>query len=150
MDARVKSLAVVATTAGGAVLRKVLNRAPSGWPSTEHADPERWRVVTVYRSIDEIGETLPEPLAELGDEIEVRLTPAPGDKGTEVAARLRSATGQDSADKLRTLRRALRDAKQILEVGWVLEPGRHTTTQPTALNEPLRKATAHAKEEGVL
>ncbi|WBQ08361.1 hypothetical protein [Kribbella sp. CA-293567] len=148
MNSRIRNTAMVVAATGAVAVRKVLERAPSGWPGTPTVDPERWRVVTVYRPIEEIEPALPEPLAELGDAVEIRLTTAPGDKGTEVAARLRR-TGRNEPS-VEDLRRALREAKQLLEVGYVLEPDRNSTTQPTGLNAGLRKATAGARGEGRL
>jgi hypothetical protein len=88
----------------------------------------------------------------MGDAVEVRLRPAPGDKGTEVMARLigGGAEMMDGEEPVRALRSALRRAKQVAEVGWVLEPDRQTTTRPTPLNAPLRQATKHARGEGRL
>jgi hypothetical protein len=47
--------------------------------------------VTVNKPADAVAPdgVLPPPLAELGDAVEVRITPAPDGKGTELAARLR-------------------------------------------------------------
>jgi hypothetical protein len=144
--------AAVAT--GTAAIKKVVGHAPSGWGPAggAHDDPRRWRVVTVNRPIPELDGGLPGPLADLGDAIEVRLQPAPGDKGTELAARL-TGTGHDrihGQDPLEALRSALRQAKQVAEVGYVLEADLNTTSRPTPLNEPLRQATKHAGGEGRL
>jgi hypothetical protein len=140
----------VASATGGAVLRKVLHRTPSGWAGGGAVDPRRWRVVTVNRSIEEIGQGLPKPLEDLGDAIEARLTTAPGEKGTELAARLPTDGDRDDVPTVEDLRVALRQAKQILEVGWVLEPDRNPTAEPTVLNAPLRNATWHAQRAGRL
>jgi hypothetical protein len=148
MDARVKGTALAAVVTGTVVLRKLLGRPPSGWSGSGAVDPERWRVVTVNRSLAEVGDALPEPLAKLGEALEVRVSAAPGDKGTEIAARLK-ATG-DGNPSVEEVRRALREGKQILEVGWVLEPNRNTTTRPTLLNVGLRWATEHARRVGRL
>jgi uncharacterized membrane protein len=52
---------------------------------------DRWRAVTVNRPPEEVSSDgqLPEPLAELGDRIEVQFRPAPADRGTEIHARVR-------------------------------------------------------------
>lgn len=145
--------AATAVTAVTAVLRKVVMRAPRGWPAPRNEDdPGRWHVVTVNRSLEELADGVPEPLADMGDAVEVRLRPAPGDKGTEVMARLigGGAEMMDGEEPVRALRSALRRAKQVAEVGWVLEPDRQTTTRPTPLNAPLRQATKHARGEGRL
>jgi hypothetical protein len=111
-------------------------------------DPKRWHAVTVncpQETVEGRGDT---PLAALGDRVEVRLRPAPGDRGTEVAARLRSGDAGDA--QVRELRAALRETRMLLEVGWVTHPDRPTTTRRTPLNAPLRAATAHGKGEGRL
>ena len=144
----------VAVATGSAAIKKVVGRAPSGWGPSRGAarDPRSWRAVTVNRPIPELGDALPGPLAELGDAVEVRLQPAPGDKGTELHARL-TGTRDDQIqgqDPLEALRSALRQAKQVAEVGYVLEADLNTTTERTPLNEPLRQATKHAGGEGRL
>ena len=51
---------------------------------------DRWLLVTVNRPPDEVVSDgrLPDPLARLGDVVEVQVRPAPGGRGTELAARL--------------------------------------------------------------
>ena len=146
----IRGVATAAAAAGSAAIKKVVGRAPSGWGS--HDDPMRWRAVTVNRPLSELEGNLPAPLAALGDAVEVRLQPAPGDKGTELHARL-TGTGHDriqGQEPLEALRSALRQAKQLAEVGYVLEADLSTTSRPTPLNEPLRQATKHAGGEGRL
>jgi uncharacterized membrane protein len=103
---------------------------------------DRWHVVTVNRSPEEVSseKPLPGPLAELGDKIEVQIRPAPGDKGTEIAARLREPVPSGLSrvqarisgdDPRQSLQRALREAKQLLETGEVLSPDRPPSTKPT-------------------
>ncbi|GEK23442.1 hypothetical protein [Cellulomonas xylanilytica] len=114
-------------------------------------DVTRWRVVTVNRPLDDVVAGTPAPLADLGDAVEVRVHAAPGDKGSELWARWRDGADlPDDQDPAQVLRRALRGSKQLLEVGWVLEPGRHTTTEDTVLNAPLRKAISTARGAGLL
>ena len=111
----------------------------------DHDEARRWHVVTVNRSFDEIGTTtLPDPLTALGEDVEIQRHPAPGGRGTEIGVRPRS--GEVSAGDIR---RALREARSELEVGYVLRPG-GPTTEPTLLNKPLREATAHGREGGLL
>jgi hypothetical protein len=119
---------------------------------------DRWHCVTINRSPAEV-ETLPEPLAEWGNAIEVRVRPAPGGRGTELAARLReevpTGLGQVTSklrddDPVRQLRRTLREAKQLAEIGEVLLPDSPPTTERTPLNRPLEYATRHGREEGRL
>jgi hypothetical protein len=125
------------------------------------AEPRsRWRAVTVCKQPGEIapGGVLPRPLAELGDSVEVRITPAPGGKGTELAARLKDA-GEPSAaarvtgrDPWQAVRSALRESKQLLEVGEILrvdpQPAGHRP--PTPAGKVLEAVTARAGGQGVL
>jgi hypothetical protein len=104
----------------------------------------RWHVLTVYRPFDQVDGHLPDVLAARRDELEVQVRPAPGDRGTELAAR---ATGPAVTDG--AVRRALREARSLLEVGEVLQPG-GPTTEPTLLNQPLRAATSRGREGGLL
>jgi hypothetical protein len=105
----------------------------------------RRHVITVNRAFDEAGTgSLPTPLAALGEAVEIRRQPAPGGRGTEFSARARSGKVSDGE-----IRRALREARSELEIGYVLLPG-GPTTRPTPLNKPLREATAHGREGGLL
>jgi hypothetical protein len=146
----------MAAEAGGVVVDRVQHfRVPGagGGPPTDSPDRsvQRWRVVTVLCSPEQIGtgDALPATLAELGDRIEIRVTPAPGDKGTELAARYR---GPATEEDLRELRSALRRAKQLIEVGEVLrvDPVPHGKRKPTPQGAALEKATEQAPKEGVL
>jgi hypothetical protein len=115
-----------------------------------------WLAVTVLCGPSDIDTTrLPAPLAELGDRIEVRVDAAPGDKGTELAARLRdSGTGSPASrlsgsDPQADLRSALREAKQLIEVGEVLavDPAPHgdrTLTPGGVLLEAWTRVAAKA------
>jgi hypothetical protein len=119
--------------------------------------------VTVCKQAGEVapGGVLPRPLAELGDAVEVRITPAAGAKGTELAARLRdpepSGLGGAAArvagrDPRQAIRSALRESKQLLEVGEILRvdpqpAGRRT---PTPAGKLLEAITRRAAGEGVL
>jgi hypothetical protein len=132
-------------TAGAAAAGAVAAQRIVAARRTPDRDAGRRHVITVNRQFDEIGDgPLPGPLAALADGIEVERRPAPGGRGTEIAARPRSGavSGGD-------LRRALREARSELEVGYVLLPG-GPTTEPTPLNKPLRAATAHGREGGLL
>ena len=117
-------------------------------------EPE-WLVATVYRAPTDIttDRGLPEPLARLGDAIEVRIRPAPGDRGTEVAVRPRLVGSHSRSvrrDAWRTARLALREAKQLCETGEILQPDEPPTTRRTLFNRPLEYAIRHAREEGRL
>jgi hypothetical protein len=102
--------------------------------------------------------SLPAPLAELGDRIEVDVRPAPADKGTELYARLRDASGRGSAasrlsgsDAQAELRSALRRAKQLIEVGEVLavDPAPHGERTATPGGALLESWTKDAPAAGV-
>ena len=104
---------------------------------------------------------VPTPLIELGDIVEVQVRPAPGGRGSELRARLRSSepSGAASAaarlsgdDPRQRVRAALRQAKQLLEVGEVLrvDPTPHGHRPPTPTGKLVEFATRRAGEEGVL
>ena len=123
----------------------------------------RWRSVTINKSPTDVmprGQA-PGPLAALGDRVEVQVCEAPGGKGTELAARLRQpepagpgslvarVSGDDPRQQVRT---ALREAKQLIEVGEVLKvdpaPHGHRAASPTG--KLVDAATRRAGGEGVL
>ncbi|MET8090274.1 hypothetical protein [Micromonospora sp. NPDC005220] len=105
------------------------------------------------------GGQFPEPLAGLGDAVEVQVRPAPGGRGTEIAVRLRDGarlpvvaaarrvTGRDPEQAIRA---ALRESKQLIETSEVLHPDYPPTTEPTPMNKPLRMATRQGRREGRL
>ncbi|MET9019942.1 hypothetical protein ABZV93_08180 [Actinopolymorpha sp. NPDC004070] len=105
----------------------------------------RWEVITINRSPEEVapGGRLPGPLAEFGDAVEVRISPAPADRGTEIAGRWRqssqfgTADGPNGEGDAQPLRSALRATRQLVEVGevLVLEP------QPAGKRSPLPTTT---------
>jgi hypothetical protein len=145
-----------AAGAGGVVLKRLQHaRVPGTGRAPVHDDPKtavgRWRVVTVLRSPEQVGtgDSLPPPLADFRDRIEIRVRPAPGDKGTELAARLRGDVTEKDIEELRS---ALRKAKQVLEVGEVLrlDPVPHGERKPTPQGALLEKAAAEAPKGGVL
>jgi hypothetical protein len=149
---------VAAAAAGLATGVFLARRRLAGVAARTVTAPDRWHSVTVNRPPGELGE-LPEPLAELGDAIEVRTRPAPGGRGTELAARVRAdvpagpgaaAAKLAGTDPVRHLRRALQEAKQYAEIGEVLLPDRPPTTRPTVTSKPLDYATSHGREEGRL
>jgi hypothetical protein len=154
--------AVAAVTTGVLVGRRIVARnRPWAHHRDGAADDTRWHAVTVNRPEADIRRdgALPEPLARLGDAVEVRLRPAPGGKGTELAARLRAGepSGVSGAvarltdtDPRRDLRRALREAKQLVETGEILRPDRPSSNEETLLNRPLAYAVEHGREEGRL
>jgi hypothetical protein len=119
-----------------------------------------WLAVTVVREPSDLDTTeLPRPLSELGEQIEVRIRPAPDSKGTELAARLRDRPSRGTplsrlggTDPQSELRSALRRAKQLLEVGQVLavDPAPHGKRTPTPGGVLLEAWTKVAPKGGVL
>ena len=128
-------------------------RLPAVGTASAKDDPEtaarRWRAVTVLAEGIDTADGLPAPLAALGDRIEVRATPAPGDKGIELAARFR---GGGSDEEIGRLRAALREAKQLIEVGEVLrlEPQPHGPRPDTPQGGLIDGVDRRAATEGVL
>ncbi|MCU0154131.1 hypothetical protein N8H10_15265 [Curtobacterium flaccumfaciens pv. poinsettiae] len=74
--------------------------------------------------------------------------PAPGDRGTELRARFRGG----APDARGRLRAALREAKQLIEVGEVLrvDPVPHGRRKATPTDALVDVATRRSNEEGVL
>jgi hypothetical protein len=149
-----KTTATLLSAAGGvggiiAALRRNLGEDRSSDPTRD-----RWHAVTVNRAPQDIQADgrLPEPLAALGDSIETRIRPAPGNKGTEIHARLREEPPDEVTDDdpRHALRRALRESKSLLEIGEVIEPNVNRTTEPTLTNRPIAAATSRGREEGLL
>ena len=95
------------------------------------------------------GAGLPAPLTAFGDRIEVRSAPAPSDKGTELAARFRDGGSDEEIGRLRA---ALREAKQLIEVGEVLrlEPQPHGPRPQTPQGGLIDGVDERAAKEGVL
>jgi hypothetical protein len=161
MTASIGSVASLAARAGGSVVRQVravldpsaARRAGAGEPTAG------WLAVTVFKESSEIDTAqLPAPLAELGDQIEVRVRPAADGKGAELAARLRDRSSSvtalsrlDGADPQADLRSALRRAKQLIEVGEVLavDPAPHGKRTPTPGGVLLEAWTRVAPKGGV-
>jgi hypothetical protein len=127
------------------------------------ADDNRWRAVTVYRTPDEVlpEGRLPEPLAQLGDLVEVEVAAAPGGRGTELRARLRTTEPSGAAgavarkagqDPRQAVRAALRESKQLIEVGEVLrvDPTPHGKRGHTPVGKLIGAATKRAGGEGLL
>ncbi len=120
----------------------------------------RQLVVTVNTPVATLQESaLPEQLLALGDDVELELRSAAGDKGTEIAARILAPqpsgvkavvarVGGD--DRRQQVRRALREAKSMIETGELLEGQRARTTERTLLGAPLDLATRRSAGEGQL
>ena len=164
MTSTLSNVASLAARAGGAVARQVrsaIEQRNGGAAGASDAPASGWLVVSIYREPTEIDATaLPAPLAEYGDRIETRIRPAAGGKGTELAVRLtRRSSGNASgparlvgSDPQGDLRSALRKAKQLIEVGEVLEvdPVPHGKRNATPAGAALEEAAKRAPKGGVL
>lgn len=159
------TIKVAAIAAGAGIIIQQVSRSRVRAPADGNGvEPRnRWHAVTVNKAPGEVAPdgNLPEPLADLGDSVEVRITPAADSKGTELAARLRepepSGAGAIPArlsgrDPRQAVRAALRESKQLLEVGEVLrvDPQPAGDRTPTPMGKLLETATRRAGGEGVL
>jgi hypothetical protein len=145
-------------TRGGDIIESTVRKIAG--TATTRARTDRWNVVTVNRPPQEVlpDGRLPDPLAEMADEIEVQVRPAPADKGCELAARITRPSdgggqgpgGKHTGDQRERLRTALRHAKMILETGEVLESDKPSTTKTTITNLPLELALRRAQGAGRL
>ena len=161
MTSALGNTASLAARAGGTVVRQIRSVLdPAGASTTGTAAPASgWLVVTVYREPSDVDTaSLPAPLTEYGDRIEIRVREAPGGKGTELAARLRDRPSSGTAlsriggsDPQADLRSALRKAKQLIEVGEVLavDPAPHGKRTPTPGGALLEAWTKVAPKAGV-
>lgn len=150
------ALVLAGAGAGAAVLRRFVS------PPSDTRRGERWMVVTVNRPpMDVLPEGRPPtPLDEFGDALEITVRPAPGDRGTELAARLRETPSAAETslpsrlageDPRQEVRRALREAKSLLETGEVLR----SDAPPTAREDTIGgrivgAASRRSGGEGVL
>ncbi|MEV7761163.1 hypothetical protein [Curtobacterium flaccumfaciens] len=152
MRARNLAAAAMVTAAVGIVVSRRRRGAPGPGPARKVlAEPRSgWHAVTVNRGQDAVlpGGRIPAPLTAFGQDVEVEARPAPGDRGTELRARFRSG-GPDSQGRLRA---ALREAKQLIEVGEVLrvDPVPHGRRKATPTGALVDVATKRSNEEGVL
>ncbi|WP_392467207.1 hypothetical protein ACF3NS_00290 [Arsenicicoccus cauae] len=154
------TVVLAGAAAGGVVARRA---ARSSRESAGEESTGRWHSVTLNRSQEEVmpNGQVPGPLAGLGDLVEVQVRPAPGGKGTELAARLRvpEPTGPRAArarvsghDPRQQVRSALRQSKQLVEVGEVLrvDPTPHGHRSSTPTGKLIEVVTRRAGGEGVL
>jgi hypothetical protein len=155
--------ATAAASIGLAVTQVKRSRVRASETDGPVGPQNRWRSVTVNKPAAEVAPDgqLPEPLAALGDQVEVRITPAPDGKGTEIAARLVSPEPAGTAalphrlagrDPRQGVRSALRESKALIEVGEVLRmdprpAGQRTSTPGGKL---LDAVTKRARAEGML
>ncbi|GAA0595249.1 hypothetical protein [Actinomadura livida] len=146
-----RALGTAAALVGaGVAIRRLKSRA-----SGSGTEPNRWLVVTVNCPPERLRE-IPAPLVGLADHVEIRTAPAPGGKGTELAARLREtdATGTlkrlTGDDPRQRVRRALREAKSLVETGEVMKPDAPPTVRDTPGGKLVGLATRRAGGEGRL
>ncbi|TPW77511.1 hypothetical protein [Schumannella soli] len=118
------ALAVAVIGAAGAATASLVVRRAGG-DDRDDDGRTRWNRVTILGAEGLFEATQPpSPLDELGDAIEWRVDVAPGDRGVELAARpsAATATGDDrrqSGPSRDDVHRALREAKQLIEIGEV-------------------------------
>jgi hypothetical protein len=117
----------------------------------ERALRNRWIMVTVNCSPQRLASRadLPEPITRLGDAVDIKIAPAPGDRGTELGARLRDLPRTKVAGMVgrhpeenprRMVERALRDAKAIIESGEVLRGDWPAAAEPAQAGKLLEFA----------
>jgi hypothetical protein len=156
-----KAAVAAAATGVAAVAVRGIRAARRRGSLADGRDATRWHAVTVNRPAEEVtpGGRLPDPVARLGEAVEVRVRPAPGGKGTEIAVRLTEGEPSGLAgftarfggrDPRHAVRAALRESKQLLETGEVLAPNHPPSNRRTALNRPLEYAIRHGRQEGLL
>jgi hypothetical protein len=150
----VSRAAGLASGVGGKALGQLQHlRLPGVGQSSVTDDPRtaarRWRAVTVLTDPEQLRTTTPAPLLAFGERLELRVTSAPGDRGAELAARF---SGPVTQDEIGELRAALRESKQLVEVGEVLrvDPAPHGHRPATPQGAALEGATEQAPKEGVL
>jgi hypothetical protein len=154
--ARVSRVGLIAVgTIGGLI---AAGRARRAVTQPHKAVPE-WLGVTVLAPPERIapGGELPEPLRAMGDAIEVRMEPAPGDRGTELYARRTDGTRPGATasrltggDDLAELRTALREAKSLVECGEVVQPVSPPKTHPGPAGRVLAALDRRAQGAGRL
>jgi hypothetical protein len=117
----------------------------------DRAPRNRWITVTVNCSPQRLASRadLPEPITRLGDAVDIRVAPAPGDRGTELGARLRElprtkivgmVNRRPEEDPRRMVEEALHQAKSMIETGEVLRPDWPPSTQPAQVGKLLEFA----------
>ncbi|GAA1819984.1 hypothetical protein GCM10009835_45390 [Planosporangium flavigriseum] len=157
-------MGVIGAAVAGVVVNRIMSaRNRNLWPMATIAQDRRharWHVVTINKSPEEVapGGRLPEPLAKLGDEVEVQVNRAVGDRGTALAARLRheptgvaaTAARVAGTDPRQRVRVALRESKQLIETGEILQPEKVSTVKRTLTGLPVDFAVSRARGEGRL
>lgn len=117
----------------------------------DRAPKNRWIMVTINCSPQRLASRadLPEPISRLGDAVDIKISPAPGDRGTELGARLREVprtriagmvTRRSEEDPRHMVEQALRDAKAIIEAGEILRRDWPPAAQPAQVGKLLEFA----------
>jgi hypothetical protein len=117
----------------------------------DRAPKNRWIMVTINCSPQRLASRadLPEPITRLGDAVDIKICPAPGDRGTELGARLRDlprtkiagmVTRRPEEDPHLMVEEALRQAKSLIEAGEVIRPDWPPTGQPAQVGKLLEFA----------
>lgn len=134
--------------AGMGVVRWMASRPQM---SRDRAPKNRWIMVTVNCSPQRLASRadLPEPITRLGDAVDIKICPAPGDRGTELGARLRDlprtrisgmVNRRPEEDPRLMVERALREAKAMIEAGEVIRPDWPPSPQPVQVGDLLEFA----------
>jgi hypothetical protein len=134
--------------AGMGVARWVASRPQM---SRDRALKNRWIMVTVNCSPQRLTSRsdLPEPITRLGDAVDIKICPAPGDRGTELGVRLRDlprtripgmVDRRPEEDPRLMVERALREAKAMIEAGEIIRPDWPPSTRPAQAGELLEFA----------
>ncbi len=146
--------------AGGSLVRQVRSAIEPSAPAAGSGQPASgWLVVTLCCQPSDVDPAaLPAPLAELGDQIEVRIRPGSGRQGHRVGRQAADQTSSGTKvsrlsgkDPQADLRSALRRAKQLIEVGEVLavDPAPHGKRSASIGGVLLEAWTKVAPKAGV-
>jgi hypothetical protein len=144
---RLVGFGLLATGAG--VARWLTSRTTQ--TTRDRTGRDRWMMVTINCPPERLSSRadLPEPIARLGDAVDIKIARAPGDHGTELGARLREAPPSgiggiasriSGDDPRRTVRKALRHSKSLIETGEVMRPDWPPSTHPTPAGKLLELA----------
>lgn len=127
------------------------SRMGAGRTSKDREAKNRWIMVTVNCSPQRLASRadLPEPITRLGDAVDIKICPAPGDRGTELGARLRElprtkivgmVMRRPEEDPRHTVEQALRESKAIIEAGEAIRSDWPPAPQPAPAGKLLEFA----------
>ena len=138
------------TTAGAAAAIGAGVAAVRRHESTEPPANRRWHAVTVLHDDLDLTDGTPDaswpaPIGAFGARVQARALPAPGGRGTELHVKPvdPDLTGGE-------VRRALREARALLEGGGGPGPDRPANTEPTPRSPPLQAAIRAGRTAGRL